>query len=134
MSDERCDSCGFDKENTRKVYESQICNDCLIGFGVESIREKHQQAPADVRSSVLYTNLTASAIRAAVAESGASEMLVSGALILALLDAAERNERIERIAIPALKFYADQVYSHRMGPPCEVQWIAENAIDALRKD
>lgn len=44
-----------------------------------------------------YANLTPSAIRAACAENGASEMLVSGALILALLDAAERNERNERV-------------------------------------
>lgn len=28
----------------------------------------------------------------------------------------------------ALKFYGDLKYSHTMGFPCEVQWVAENTI------
>jgi hypothetical protein len=37
-----------------------------------------------------------------------------------------------REAITALEFYGNQVYSHRMGLPPEVQWVAEDALDKIR--
>jgi len=47
-------------------------------------------------------------------------------------DAETLRAAILQSAIPALEFYAKQVYTHRMGLPPEVQWVAENALDVLR--
>lgn len=73
--------------------------------------------------NALYSGLTASAIRAACAESGASEMLVSPALVLALLDAAEQGRELRD---------AVEVVGNHYLYDCESDYLAGDGNTAAR--